>query len=299
MMAVLLSACSGPKAARSSSLPRDAYYQRVTTSAHAAFHRGDIERATVLFEQAYQRAHLMDRAGSIADSAYHLAVCHVARGDRASALPLLQEARLEWQFAGQSAMPALLAQAEAERLAGQGEAAWTITTEALTLARNRDERTQLHGLRALLALEAEDQNLAADEWAAAQRAASRSAPSRLQARLAEVEGRMALIDAQPLIAAAAFEREATHYARAGRYGDMARANLRAADAYAEGGVGDKAVDLYYRAARHLVAAEDHLAALKAVQTALPMVSALESDEWAGRMAQLVDQVGEAVKKSAP
>jgi len=299
LIAGWLTACSGPKAGSVSVQPRDAQYQRITASAHGAFQRGDIERAAVLFEQAYQRAHVMDRSSAIADSAYHLAICRIALGDTAAAMPLLDESRWERQAAGQSIVPALLAQAETARIAGQGEKAWILTEEALTHTRDREERTQLHGLRALLALESDDFETATSERIAAQRAASRSASPRLLARLAEIDGRLALRQGNTVAAATAFEREAAGYAQAGRYTDMARATVRAAAAYAAGGANEQAVDAYFRAARHYAAAGDPLLALTTIKTALPLVSELESDVWAGRMALLVDQVSEAVKKTSP
>ncbi len=292
--------CSSPHAGNGrSDEVLDAYHNRMMTSAHAAFARGDIGRAAELYERAWTRARLADRPVAIGASAYNLALCRIALGETTAVPELLAEAVLELQRAGEATFDVRLVQAEHRRATGDAEGAWAITEDLLDDGPPRAMRVQTLALRALLALEMDEVEAAREEWQQAERQGRRVRDERLAARLAEIEGYLAQAEDEVDVAAAAFDREALHYRNIGRYADMARALARAADAWMVAGEPDKMLDRSYRAARHFAAAAHWTESLQLLDRALP---ALESDQvddaMIGRFAALVDEVAAAMKKEA-
>ena len=295
---LFVTACGGPRPATRPAVQRDAYYHRMITSGHGAFQRGDISRAAELYENALVRAQIMDRPEAIGSSAYNLALCRIALGDLKEGRDLLRKARVELRRAGESGLDTLLAEAEVTRRLGEAEAAWTLTDEAVVALegiRARHERIQVHSLRALLALDRDDVENATDELALAERQVRRDTPFRLQARLAEVRGRLHWAGDDPVLAAQEFDQEAMHYRNEGRFQDMARAMTRAAAAYDKADDQGLAADRFYRSARHYAAAGDPVEALKLVERALPSLEQAEDPALEQRVAALFEKLTETVK----
>lgn len=297
-LALLLAGCGGPRSATGPAVKRDAYYHRMITSGHAAFERGDIGRAAELYENAWVRARMMDRPAEIGASAYNLALCRIALGNMESGRDLLREARAELRRAGESGVDTLIAEAEVERRLGDQEAAWTLTDEvleALDRLRARAFRVQTHSLRVLIALDRGDPETATKELALAEREVRRDTAPRLNARLAESRGRLRLAEGRVLQAAQAFDEETLFYRDEGRYPDMARAMVRAAAAYQEGGDVWMAVDRFYRAARHYAASGETVVALRLIERALPDMEAVNDVTMEQRVARLFEDLSESVK----
>ncbi len=292
--------CSSPRAGNGrTDEVLDAYPHRMMTSAHAAFSRGDIARAAELYERAWIRARIADRPVAIGASAYNLALCRIALGRDDRVAELLAEAIVELERAGESTYDVQLVQAEYLRSSGETSAAWSVTDALLENRPPRPIRAQTRTLRALLAMELDDFEAAREEWQQAEREGRRVRDERIAARLAEIEGQIALVDDDLIAAATAFDREAHHYRNIGRYTDMSRALARAADVWMLAAEPVKTLDRSYRAARHYAAADQWTDALQLLDRALP---ALEDDEvedlMIQRFAALVDEVASAMKKAA-
>ena len=297
-LVLLLSACGGPRPASRPAVRDDAYYQRMITSGHGAFQRGDIGRAAELYENAFIRAQIMDRPAEVGSSAYNLALCRIALGDLEEGRDLLRAARIELRRAGESGVDTLIAEAEVTRKLGDVDAAWQLTDEAVQAlegVRARAVRLQVHSLRALMALEQNQPEKATEELTLAERHIRRDTALRLLARLAEVNGRLLLAGGETRLAAQEFDLETMYYRNEARFSDMARAMSRAASAYQEAGDHAVAVDRYYRAARHYAADGSPVEALRLVEKALPSLEGADDPEWAGRLTALFEKLTETVK----
>lgn len=298
LVAVACAGCGGSKPAGAPTAKTDAYYHRMITSGYAAFERGDIGRAAELYANAWQRAQLMDHAGAMGTSAYNLALCRMALGDLTEALELLREARAELERSGVSGHDVRLVEAECMYRLGRGPESVAIIDELLPLDLERRQRVQLYTLRALIALDRDNREEAEASSDAAMDRVNRHTPERLRARLAEVEGRLALMNGAEKEAAWAFDRESTWYQEANRFTDMARALVRAGQAYQDAGEAVAAVDRYYRAARHYAADGKPVEALRLVEETLPFLETGAGAPMRERVVRLVEELRDAVKKDA-
>lgn len=283
------SACRSPRPAGGPAEVRDAYFHRMITSGHAAFQRGDIARAAELYENAWVRAQVMDRPAMLAASAYNLALCQIALGELDAGYQLLRSAYAEMVRIKDPGVDALIAKAEVLRRLNRSEEAWAVSDRLLAESAPRPVRLQNHSLRALLALDVNNGEKAELELEQAHRQVRRQTPVRLLARVAEVEGRLALYNDDRESAAAAFDRAAMLYRDEGRFPDMARVLADAADLYAEMGSRHEAVDRYFRAARHHAAASEPVLGLRLLDAALRL---LEESDLAIDGEPLVDLFGE-------
>ncbi len=294
LAAILLTGCGTGRPSRAPAEARDAYYHRMLTSGHAAFERGDLARAAELYENAWVRAQVMDRPTALGTAGYNLALVKIALGDRPEAHRLLRAARAELERAGDPTEETWVLEAEVVRHLGQHDQAWAITDEALERFGGqrgfRSGEIQLRTLRALLALEQEDDERAWPEFDRAIALRTRGTAPRLRARLAEVRGRLAWAADDPLTAAESFDAEARYYRTEGRFPDMARALVRAGQAFEAAQEGEAAADRYVRAARHFMARDQHPEALRWLERAVPMIEKANNPELTGRVADLLEVV---------
>lgn len=302
LMCALMGAtgCSSTRAARQHPVePRDAAYDRVMASAQAAWRRGDAARAAVLYEEALNRAQVMDRSAEIGSAGYNLAICRIAMGDYEGARGLLEESRRELQRVGENTVDTWLASAEAAWRAEAYEEAWAMTDGALHAVSGKkapDVLLQAYSLRALVALREHRLPEAETALAAAKAAATRGTPPLLRARLAEAKGAWHTLAGEPALAAQFHDQEADLYRSAARYYDMAMALSRASLAYAADGEPEAAVDRAWRGARSLAAAGYTVEALQLMEARLPELEGIESEETARRIAAWLMSVKEKVNQ---
>lgn len=291
----LVAGCRSPAPVSGPAEVRDAYFHRMITSGHAAFQRGDIARAAELYENAWIRAQVMDRPALLAASAYNLALCRIALGDLDEGLNLLRSAYAEMARMGDPGVDALIAKAEVLRRLSRSDEAWQVSATLLAQSAPRTLRLQNHSLRALMALDANDGETARAELEQARRQVRRQTPLRLQARLAEAEGRFAVYNQDLQAAADAFDRAALLYRDEGRFADMARALAEAAALHARLSDRAAAVDRYFRAARHHAAAEEPVLGLRLLDAALQLVEESEDLIDGARLLDLFEELQESVK----
>lgn len=230
-------------------ISRDAEFASATTAARLAFAQGQVERATQLYERALARARGMDNPEGISDAAYNLAMCLTEMRQYARARVQLAEAKAEALRAGSGIIDVLLVEAAVARLQGSPNEARALADEVLRRkpAPKDAQRLQVHLLRSEIACDAGDAVAAAAELARVSNATGYSLP--LQARLAQVRGRIDLLERNWTAAARGFDREAGLLRQARRYRSMSEALAAAARAYQAAGADGPAADLYYRAAR--------------------------------------------------
>jgi hypothetical protein len=302
LLTLCVAACSGTRAGRTTPVARDAYYQRVSTSALAAFDRGDPVRAAELYRQALQRARAMDRASEISAAAYHTGIALAASGEWAASRIYFAEAMAEADRAGESRLDAWLADAEAAWQTGQQDDAWAQTEAMLVALDNVDAPSWLlhiYLLRALMATEVGTLDVARENLALAQSIQARSRDRRLSARLMQAEGALLLAEESPLLAAVAFDREAQIYRDAEAYKDMAVALARAGDAYELADDDAMAADRYFRAARSFHAQQLPAQALRQIEAALQVMERTGPSALAERVALLVEEIETSLKKKEP
>lgn len=293
---VIATGCRSPSVTQERVVP-DAFYNRVSVSARAAFQRGDIPRAEELYEQALDRARAMDRASEIGMAAYHLAICRIALGEVADGMALLREADRALERTGEDRVPVWIAEAEAAQLVGDRETASARLEQALqTLDRRREWawRAQIHVLQALITIDEDRWAEAEEALASAEASVRRDTPPRLLARIAEVQGRILLHAGAMLEAATAFDREADLYRDAARFTDMTRARSRAAQAFARAGEHAEAAERFYRAARSFHSLDLPDAALRQIEQALVSLEQVEAEDLAARVAQLVQDLSDSL-----
>ncbi len=290
----LVVGCGTPRPAREPDPMPDPYFQRMITSGHAAFERGDVVRAAELYANAWTRAQVMDRPQAMGAAAHNLALCNIALGHWPEAQRLLRAARAELERGGEPVIDTWVLEAEVLRHLGQTDLAWDATEEALTrIDGRRAWRTaeiQVRSLRALMALDQDDPTTAQAEFERAESILFRRAGRRVQARLAEVRGRLAWANDDPARAAEAFDEEARLYRVDGRFPDMARALHRAGRAHERTEAPATAADRYFRAARHYAARANDAEALRLLERALPLLKTVEDPELTTRIADLVEAV---------
>lgn len=287
--------CRSPNPAAGSVEEPDLYFHRMITSGHASFRRGNVERAAELYENAWVRAQVMDRPLLMGTSAYNLAISLIALGDVEHGLTLLQTSQAELMRAGDSGADALTAQAEALRILERRPEAWQVTDQLLALSIPRPVRLQTHSLRAMLALDDADLERALEEQGQAQRLVRRQTPTRLLARLAEGDGRIAIQQGDLLTAAEAFDRAARLYRDEGRFPDMARALAEAGRLYALAEQPANAIDRYFRAARHHAAAGETAKALQLLDVAVDVAAETEESMEHAHLAQLFEDLQNEMK----
>jgi tetratricopeptide (TPR) repeat protein len=255
--------------------PPDAELAAATSAARVAYERGLVREAAGLYERALTRARAMDDSAQIANAAYNAATCFtsLAQYDRAS--ELLAEAKNETRRSGGRAADVLLMQARVAWLQGRTTDALSIADEVLATVppAHPSERVQAHCLKGRIACDAGDQGTASAELAQARKDAADTTDTTdaadpiAQARLAELTGRVELLQGRSAQAASEFDHEASLLREGHLYADMTQALGRAAAAHKDASQPQLAADRFYRAARSAYAQGDRPEALRLIKAA--------------------------------
>jgi hypothetical protein len=287
---------STPPDAALSVIAEDDVYRSQVEVGRAALNNGQMAAAAAAYEQARQRAHLMDQPVAAAAAAYQAGLSRTASGDVDRGRRLLAEARLLWEQAGMDATEARVAEAEAAWLAGDGEAAQAMVESGLAQLSGSDQVAwivQLLSLRAALALQ--DGNMALVERALeeARVFSDNAASPRVTGRLLQVEAQLAEHLEAYNNAAPLWDATAEVYRQAGLYRQMGEVLAAAATAYAAADQPAAAVDRYERAARQAWASGDAVRALQLVSNAMALV--YEDGATAERLALLVAEINSGIR----
>lgn len=292
-MALALCGCSTPpKVAK----PIDPDIGVISIAANKAFARGQVEAASRQFARALDHARAADSANDICDQAYNLAACFLLLDQPVMARRLLAEARTEAIRVNRVATDVLLLDAKAARRIGQ-------PAEALALADMVLSNTELLAVKMqALIIKAHVANDAGKLQAAdlsAIRLLGRDVhEAALDAEVENLAGSAAQRERSFGDAAAAFDREAAGWQRAGRFREMAMALGRAGSAWQSDGRSAEAADRLYRSARSLFAQGDAVGALRQIEPALVDAKAAKLDELAARIVALFGEIKQSVAPGA-
>ena len=286
--------CAGGAPARRPERPLDIAIANAAAAAQAAFARGLCELAASYYGQALNRARAADNAEAIGNYAYNRAVCMIAIGELDQARALLDEAEQELNRAGVPLADVLLVQAQlAYHYASQDKA--TLAAVEATAQRvltdpraqpNAGQRAQVALLLAEVACRQGNLEAAERQLTTARLLSDTALAAGLQAGLARAAGCVDLARQQPAEAGVRFDEEA-EWLRAGqRYADMARALRRAAGAYRQAGLLEKAAERYYRAARSWLGQGDSARAKEDLESARALAGQLQNK----RLQRLIDDL---------
>jgi tetratricopeptide (TPR) repeat protein len=226
----------------------DEEFERINRAARTAFDHGRFRQAADLYNQALERAYVLDDVTAIVDSQYNLAVCLVRLHDYDQALEQVNQSRAELTRAGRD-IPAdiLLLEATTFYRMGKLDDAWQLTDTILLDPDRLTEAIQskTHFLRGLIAGEWDDINQLRQEIL------SLGTPSTagLQADREELVGRLALSQNNWNGAIEAFDKTAEYRRDDLDYGEMVNALALAAWACEQAGKLSEASKRYLRAGR--------------------------------------------------
>lgn len=198
-------------------------------------------------------------SGTIAPTAYNLAVCRLAVGDTVAAEGLNTEARVACRAAGASPASTHLLEAELQRRRRDLEGAIVSIDKALETIdgeRERETRTEAYLLLAAVHIDAGNLDAADEAVHRAERLNRRIERPAFSAAVAGLQARLALQRGDTEAAAAAFTAKAESLREADAWGSMVLALRQAGDAYRNLGKPARAAASYYRAASSLVARGD-------------------------------------------
>ncbi len=227
----------------------DEEFERMNRAARTAFDHGRFRQAADLYNQALERAYVLDDVTAIVDSQYNLAVCLVRLHDYDQAHEQVNQSRAELTRAGRSSIPAdiLLLEATIVYRMGKLDDAWQLTDTILLDPGRLTEAIQskTHFLRGLIAGEWDDINQLRQEIV------SLGTPSTvgLQADREELVGRLAMAQNNWKGAIEAFDRTAEYRRDDFDYSEMVNALALAAWACEQAGKLSEASKRYLRAGR--------------------------------------------------
>lgn len=277
---------------------RDGELGRLTGTARAAFTEGSLPIAVRLYQQALTRARALDTATEIGNAAYNLAACRIALGEYDGARELLDEAESELGRAKANLADVLLLEAKLAHWQGRRDA--TLRFAGRVLADPASTPSPAHRAEVALLnghLACDDREVAR-AWEALAEAAQQNKAGADPALLAGTErlrGRIFLLESNAGAAAGAFEREAAFFQKAQQPREMARALMRAGEAWRDAGQPAPGAERYFRAARSFFAQGDHATAAKSVELSLALAEAGFDAALAHRARQLQAEL----HKSAP
>jgi tetratricopeptide (TPR) repeat protein len=293
----LISGCGSPRVA---SYHPDAEMERNALAAKSAYTAGAIERASVFYQKALNRARLADQPAEIARLAYNLAACRAQMQKYSEALELLDEARFESSGAGVDFPEAVLLRAEILYRLGQTNEALATAKSGLDALdnspraaqnqRNNPVRLQFQVFLAESACDRNDGKLALKELEKADVGLLKISDSAAQAQAAQARGRALLLEKQPAGAAACFDNAAALYQKAQRYADMALALQKAGDAYEMADKRREAFKRHYRAARSLFVYGDNARAQKSLAKATGLAGESGDKEMLATLARLKTEI---------
>jgi len=295
-LGLLSAGCSGPE-----EVPRtDPQYGALVIAAEGRFAAGQTGQAVESFGRALQRARAMDDPAAISDCAYNLAACLLSLGDLDGACVYLLEARHAAERNGRTRLDALLLEAQIARLQGRTVDAAALCDEILSGAGDDDDETlwqiEVSLLQARLACGA---GATLDARAHYDRAANHLDEiddPHLRAEAALTEGEVLLLEGSHAAAARSFEAQARSLRRAGRYGDMAYALLRAGEASLDASDPAGAADSLFRGARSLFA-QGEPGAQAAAQSARAAAQRANDPNLLERIDLLLLEIDEAKNQS--
>jgi tetratricopeptide (TPR) repeat protein len=226
----------------------DEEFERSNRAARMAFDNGRLQQAVGLYNQALERAYVLDDLNAIVDSQYNLAVCLTGLNSYVEALERVNQSKAELARTNQS-IPAdiLLLEATIGYRMGKLDDAWQLTDKILLDPGRLSEAIQskTHFLRGLIASEWEDINQLRNEIA------SLGEPSAvgLRADREELMGRLAMAESNWNEAIEAFDNTAEFRQDDFDYSEMVNALALAARACEQAGKLSEAAKRYLRAGR--------------------------------------------------
>jgi tetratricopeptide (TPR) repeat protein len=231
--------------------PDDKELARTSELARAAFEEGATAKALDLYQKALNRAHVMDDAPEIGNTAYNLALCHTILGQLDRANAALAEAKAAFERGGSTPPDVLLLEATVAQRQGNLEQALSLADQVLSALPDESHCFQVALLKGTIACAQDDPARARSALTEADQHHIANAP--LLAARERLAGNIFLLESNPAEAAAAFDRAAALFQEAKHYRDMALTLRRAAEAYREAGDLQRAEDRLFRAQRSLSA----------------------------------------------
>jgi tetratricopeptide (TPR) repeat protein len=226
----------------------DEEFERTNRAARMAFDNGRLQQAVGLYNQALERAYVLDDLNAIVDAQYNLAVCLTGLNAYVEALERVNQSKAELARTNQS-IPAdiLLLEATIGYRMGKLDDAWQLTDKILLDPSRLSEAVQskTHFLRGLIAGEWDDINQLRNEIA------SLGKPSTvgLRADREELVGRLAMAESNWNEAIEAFDSTAELRRDDFDYSEMVNALALAAWVCEQAGKLSEASKRYLRAGR--------------------------------------------------
>jgi len=238
----------------------DEEYERTNRAARMAFENGRLQQAVGLYNQALERAYVLDDVNAIVDSQYNLAVCLTGLNSHVEALERVNQSKAELARTNQS-IPGdiLLLEATIVYRLGQLDDAWKITDKILLDPSRLSEpiQSKAHFLRGLIAGEWDDINQLRNEIASL----GKPTTAGLRADREELLGRLAMAEGNWNEAIDAFDRTAELRRDDFDYSEMVNALALAAWACERAGKLSDAAKRYLRAGRSAARQEQNRDAL--------------------------------------
>ncbi|HON90097.1 MAG TPA: tetratricopeptide repeat protein [Sedimentisphaerales bacterium] len=231
--------------------PKDRELSRTGDLARAAFEDGATAKAIDLYRKALNRAHAMDDATEIGNTAYNLAMCHTLMGQLDQASAALAEARSAFERSGSAPADMRLLEATIAQRQGNLERALSLADQVLSASSDESHRFQAALLKGTIACELNDPVRARAALAEADQHHVANTP--LWASRERLAGNIFLLEGNPAEAAAALDRAVALFQKAKHYRDMGLTLRRAGEAYREAGDTLRAEDRLFRANRSLAA----------------------------------------------
>jgi tetratricopeptide (TPR) repeat protein len=226
----------------------DEEFERMSRAARMAFDNGRLQQAVGLYDQALERAYVLDDLNAIVDSQYNLAVCLTRLNSHVEALERVNQSKTELVRSNRS-IPAdiLLLEATIVYRMGQLDEAWQLT-DMILLDPSRLSgaiQSKTHFLRGLIAAEWDDINQLRNEIASL----GKPTTIGLRADRQELMGRLAMAEEDWNEALDAFDSTAELRRDDFDYSEMVNALALAAWACERAGKLSEASKRYLRAGR--------------------------------------------------
>lgn len=281
ILALAAAGCATPPPAAT-----DPLIAQLSSSARAAYGRGDLRKAGQFYEQALQAARARDDRAELPAIAANLAACRLAAGQTVGVAALLAEARRERRQAGQPTGDLDLLDASRLRAEGDVPGATATARQVAATSANPARVREAWQLVGLLAAKAGDAAGLAD--ALNHLTQDRDALTEL------LRGEAHLQRVDPAGAGAQFDRAADAYRTAGRPAEMTEALARAGAAYRQANQPAAAADRLYRAARSAFARDDLVPALNYITDSLSALDAQDDPPTRIALKHLFDEIEKAL-----
>jgi len=255
----------------------DEEFERASRAARMAFDTGKLQQAVGLYQQALERAYILDNSQAIVNTQYNLAVCLAGLQSYGKALERVRQAESELADVDRS-IPADILLLEATLLyrLDRQEEARRLTDQVLTESNpiSAAVQSKAHFLRGLMAARRGDTQQLRQEIAAL----GKPATAGLRADREELVGRLSMAEGNWNEAIEAFSRTAELRREDFDYSGMVNALAQAARACEQAGELSEASKYYLRAGRSAAQQGQNHDALK----------------WLNRAEQLAGEAGDEV-----